>query len=94
MIKQYKVRHSEVIRDFRDMYSEFKCDESRIDDAIEYMREGRRESWIKERIPSFVLIREGEWDTYDSECDSANDDIEEESEVEQPVKKNHLPSWY
>lgn len=94
MIKHYKVRHTEVRRDYLEMYSEFQCDEKDIELAIELMRAEYNEGYIKQRIPSFKLLDQSSWDSYDSECDSSEDEIEEEYEVEQPVKKNHLPSWY
>lgn len=94
MIKHYKVRHSETVRDYREMYSEFQCDEEDVNKVIEYMRDGYGAATIKERIPSFTYIEQDDWNTYDSEYIDSEDEIEEEYEVEQPVKKNHLPSWY
>lgn len=94
MIKQFKVRHTEVRRDYLEMYSEFQCDEQDLERVIEFMRAEYTESYIKERIPSFKYISQNSWDTYDSECDGSDDEIEEESEVEQKIKKNHLPGWF
>lgn len=94
MIKRYKVRHTEVRQDYLEMYSEFQCDEQDIERAIEFMRGEYNEAYIKQRIPSFKYIEQNNWDTYNSECYDSDDEIEEESEVEQTVKKNHLPSWY
>ena len=94
MRKRYKIRLTETIRDYRESYEEFECEEEELNDIVELVRGGSNISRIKATNPSYEHIDTTEWDTYDTECIDNDWVIEDEEIIEELKKKNHLPTWF
>jgi hypothetical protein len=94
MRKRYKIRLTEVLREYRESYEEFECEEEELNGIVERIRDGNSPSRIKAAHPSYEYIDNRDWDTYDTESIESSWDIEDEEEIEELKKKNHLPVWF